>query len=73
MKTTYIQLSLSAVLLLGIYSCKKGEATTTENYAADSTAAVSLFRQCLFCGLYESKRQTIHQNSRCQYGSEGCV
>ncbi|HBV13752.1 DUF4349 domain-containing protein [Chryseobacterium carnipullorum] len=42
MKTTYIQLSLSAVLLLGIYSCKKGEATTTENYAADSTAAVSL-------------------------------
>ncbi|STD13931.1 DUF4349 domain-containing protein [Chryseobacterium carnipullorum] len=42
MKTTYIQLSLSAFLLLGIYSCKKGEATTTENYAADSTAAVSL-------------------------------
>lgn len=42
MKTTYIQLSLSAVLLLGIYSCKKGEVATTENYAADSTSAVSL-------------------------------
>lgn len=28
MKTTYIRLSLSAVLLLGIYSCKKGEAAT---------------------------------------------
>lgn len=42
MKTTYIQISLSAFLLLGIYSCKKGEVATTENYAADSTAAVSL-------------------------------
>ena len=43
MKTTYIKLSLSAVLLLGIYSCKKGEAATTdlEAYAStDSAAAV---------------------------------
>lgn len=42
MKTTYIKLSLSAVLLLGIYSCKKGEATSGElkSYElADSAAA----------------------------------
>ncbi|MBK1894989.1 DUF4349 domain-containing protein [Chryseobacterium paridis] len=37
MKTTYIQLSLSAVLLLSIYSCKKGEATATQ-YEASATA-----------------------------------
>ncbi|MGG5209583.1 DUF4349 domain-containing protein [Chryseobacterium sp. MIQD13] len=46
MKTTYIKLSLSAVLLLGIYSCKKGEAgassTERADYAvADSSAAVA--------------------------------
>lgn len=43
MKTTYIQLSLSAVLLLGIYSCKKGEVSSAdlEAYATtDSTAAI---------------------------------
>lgn len=36
MKTTYIKLSLSAALLLGIYSCKKGEAVSTE-YADSMT------------------------------------
>lgn len=43
MKTTYIKLSLSAVLLLGIYSCKKGEVASTdlEAYATtDSASAV---------------------------------
>ncbi|WP_223609085.1 DUF4349 domain-containing protein [Chryseobacterium sp. OSA05B] len=40
MKTTYIKLSLAAVLLLGIYSCKKGEAVSTESYAADSAVAI---------------------------------
>ncbi|QBJ87056.1 DUF4349 domain-containing protein [Chryseobacterium gleum] len=43
MKTTYIKLSLSVVLLLGIYSCKKREATTTDldAYAtADSAVTV---------------------------------
>ncbi|MCT2408307.1 DUF4349 domain-containing protein [Chryseobacterium antibioticum] len=43
MKTTYIQLSLSAVLLLGIYSCKKGEVASTdlEAYAnTDSATAI---------------------------------
>ncbi|PKF72949.1 DUF4349 domain-containing protein [Chryseobacterium sp. PMSZPI] len=45
MKTNYITLSLSAVLLLGIYSCKKSEATSGElkSYEAstDSSAIVS--------------------------------
>ncbi|MGE8556184.1 MAG: DUF4349 domain-containing protein [Chryseobacterium jejuense] len=45
MKTNYITLSLSAVLLLGIYSCKKAEATTSElkSYKAstDSAAVVA--------------------------------
>lgn len=43
MKTTYIRLSLSAVLLLGIYSCKKGEATADYEISAtaDSAAVVS--------------------------------
>ncbi|WP_250252723.1 DUF4349 domain-containing protein [Chryseobacterium sp. Marseille-Q3244] len=45
MKTTYIKLSLSAVLLLGIYSCKKGEATNSElksyETAADSAAVTT--------------------------------
>ncbi|PIF44055.1 uncharacterized protein DUF4349 [Chryseobacterium sp. 52] len=42
MKTTYIKLSLSAVLLLGIYSCKKGEISSTERaeYAMTDSAAV---------------------------------
>lgn len=41
MKTTYIKLSLSAVLLLGIYSCKKGEASSKdlEAYATTDSAA----------------------------------
>jgi hypothetical protein len=42
MKTTYIRLSIATALLLGIYSCKKGE--TTADYemsaAADSAAVV---------------------------------
>lgn len=40
MKTTYIKLSLSAVLLLGIYSCKKGEVASTdlEAYATTDSA-----------------------------------
>ncbi|AZA78399.1 DUF4349 domain-containing protein [Chryseobacterium sp. G0186] len=41
MKTTYIKLSLSAVLLLGIYSCKKGEATSAYDVSADSAAVTS--------------------------------
>ncbi|BFO65276.1 DUF4349 domain-containing protein [Chryseobacterium sp. KCF3-3] len=42
MKTTYIKLSLSAVLLLGIYSCKKGEVSSNdlEAYATTDSAAV---------------------------------
>lgn len=41
MKTTYIKLSLSAVLLLGIYSCKKGEVSSKdlETYATTDSAA----------------------------------
>lgn len=41
MKTTYIKLSLSAVLLLGIYSCKKGEvsASELEAYATTNSSA----------------------------------
>lgn len=44
MKTTYIKLSLSAVLLLGIYSCKKGEIATTEraDYGSTDSAAVAI-------------------------------
>ncbi|MDN3690871.1 DUF4349 domain-containing protein [Chryseobacterium tructae] len=45
MKTKYITLSLSAVLLLGIYSCKKVEATSSEykSYGgeADSAAVIA--------------------------------
>lgn len=40
MKTTYIKVSLSAILLLGIYSCKKGEAVSVENSATDSAVAI---------------------------------
>lgn len=43
MKTTYIRLSIATALLLGIYSCKKGEATASdlEAYATtDSAAAI---------------------------------
>ncbi|WP_160137967.1 DUF4349 domain-containing protein [Chryseobacterium sp. c4a] len=41
MKTKYITLSLSAVLLLGIYSCKKVEATTSEykSYGEEADSA----------------------------------
>lgn len=31
MRTTYIKLSFAAALLLGVYSCKKGEATVSNN------------------------------------------
>ncbi|KAA0127180.1 DUF4349 domain-containing protein [Chryseobacterium sp. SN22] len=43
MKTTYIRLSLAGILLLGIYSCKKGEATADYDAAPskDSVMAVS--------------------------------
>ncbi|WP_415324399.1 DUF4349 domain-containing protein [Chryseobacterium sp. MMS23-Vi53] len=42
MKTTYIRLSIATALLLGIYSCKKGEVSTTEldAYATADSAAV---------------------------------
>ncbi|MBB4807978.1 hypothetical protein HNP38_003318 [Chryseobacterium defluvii] len=37
MKTTYIKLSLASVILLGIYSCKKGEVAES-NYKMEATA-----------------------------------
>ena len=40
MKTTYIRLTIATALLLGIYSCKKGEATASDyemSKSADST------------------------------------
>ncbi|KQT24668.1 hypothetical protein ASG22_11805 [Chryseobacterium sp. Leaf405] len=41
MKPTYIRLSIATVLLLGIYSCKKGEATADfESYATADSATV---------------------------------
>lgn len=39
MKTTYIRLSLASTLLLGIYSCKKGEATADYNAVAEADSA----------------------------------
>lgn len=43
MKTTYIKLSLATVLLTGIYSCKKGEASISDYEISESadSAAVS--------------------------------
>jgi len=43
MKTTYIRLSLAGILILGMYSCKKGETTADDEAAAskDSAMAVS--------------------------------
>lgn len=44
MKTTYIKLSLSALLLLGIYSCKKGEAAVSNertDYTTDAATATT--------------------------------
>ncbi|MEE6126407.1 DUF4349 domain-containing protein [Chryseobacterium arthrosphaerae] len=44
MKTTYIKLSLAAVILSGIYSCKKGEVASTDFNAyatSDSTVTIS--------------------------------
>lgn len=41
MKTTYIRLTIATAILSGIYSCKKGEATTSDyemSVAADSTS-----------------------------------
>lgn len=41
MKTTYIRLSLASALLLGIYSCKKGESADYDTASsADSAAAI---------------------------------
>lgn len=42
MKTTYIKLSLVSALLLGIYSCKKGEATEDYNAAATADSATTI-------------------------------
>lgn len=41
MKTTYIRLTIATALLLGIYSCKKGEATTSEYEMATSADSAS--------------------------------
>ncbi|MFC0428462.1 DUF4349 domain-containing protein [Chryseobacterium scophthalmum] len=44
MKTTYIRLTIATALLLGIYSCKKGEATVNDyelSTAADSASVES--------------------------------
>lgn len=41
MKTTYIKLSLAAVLLLGISSCKKGETTVSDYELANSADSAS--------------------------------
>lgn len=44
MKTTYIKLTIATALLLGIYSCKKGEATVNDyelSTAADSASVES--------------------------------
>jgi hypothetical protein len=43
MKTTYIRLSLAGILILGMYSCKKGETMADDEAAAskDSAMAVS--------------------------------
>lgn len=35
MKTTYLKLSLAAIILTGVYSCKKGEATASEYAVAE--------------------------------------
>lgn len=43
MKTTYIRLSVATALLLGIYSCKKGEAATSDyeiSATSDSSTAI---------------------------------
>lgn len=44
MKTTYIRFSLATVLLLGIYSCKKGEVASSdmEAYANADSAAIAV-------------------------------
>ncbi|WP_090000723.1 DUF4349 domain-containing protein [Chryseobacterium taichungense] len=42
MKTTYIRLSLASALLLGIYSCKKGEATADYNAGAEADSATTI-------------------------------
>ena len=42
MKTTYVKLSFAAALVLGIYSCKKGEASVSKNdYSASAEYAES--------------------------------
>ncbi|MDR6921603.1 DUF4349 domain-containing protein [Chryseobacterium sp. 2987] len=42
MKTTYLKLSLSAVLLLGTFSCKKGEASASEIKAYETTDSAAV-------------------------------
>lgn len=42
MKTTYIKLSLATVILLGIYSCKKGEATASDYELTNSADSASV-------------------------------
>lgn len=55
MKTTYIRLTIATALLLGIYSCKKGEVSTSDletyskadsaiNISADSISSVSTMK-----------------------------
>lgn len=42
MKTTHIRLTIATVLLLGIYSCKKGEATTSDYEVSTSADSAVL-------------------------------
>ncbi|KPE51522.1 DUF4349 domain-containing protein [Chryseobacterium indologenes] len=42
MKTTYLKLSLSAILLSGIFSCRKGEASTAEIKAYETTDSAAV-------------------------------
>lgn len=41
MKTTYIRLTIATALLLGIYSCKKGEATVSDYETLESNKEIS--------------------------------
>lgn len=42
MKTTYIRLSLAGLLLLGFYSCKKGEATVSDSAYATADSETTM-------------------------------
>ena len=45
MKTTYIKLSLATVLLLGVYSCKKGEASVSDYEVATSADSAATSKE----------------------------